>query len=60
MQYLLSLFPRIYADKIKVNCAGKEIESKTSVTYLGVSLVQSLSGDLKSQIANKYIYFFIA
>ena len=25
-------------DKIKVNCAGKEIESKTSVSYLGVSL----------------------
>ena len=46
------------ADKIKVNCAGKEIESKTSVIYLGVSLDKSLSGELTAakiccEMANK-------
>lgn len=50
-----TLLRLLRADKIKVNCAGKEIESKTSVTYLGVSLDQSLFGDLiAAKMANTF------
>jgi hypothetical protein len=36
----------LWAHKMKINCAGKEIESKRIVTYIGVSIDQSLSEDL--------------
>ena len=39
-------------DSIKVSCGGNDIESKSQVTYLGVTLDQSLSGD---SIASKLL-----